>query len=45
MPYEFTAKGQHVLAEVKSFMDDFIYPAEAVYQREYEEGGHHSIRR
>ena len=42
MPYEFTAKGQQVLAEVKSFMDDFIYPAEGVYQREYEEGGHHS---
>ena len=39
MPYEFTEKGRQTLAEVKSFMDDFIYPAEAEYHEQYEQGG------
>jgi acyl-CoA dehydrogenase len=39
MPYEFTAKGQATLEEVKSFMDDHIYPNEAEYRQQQEEIG------
>ena len=39
MPYEFTDKGRQMLAEVKSFMDDFIYPAEAEYHEQQHELG------
>ena len=39
MPYEFTAKGQTLLEEVKSFMDDHIYPNEAEYRQQQEEIG------
>jgi len=41
MPYEFTAKGQAVLEEVKSFMNDFIYPAEKEYAEQQREVGTH----
>jgi acyl-CoA dehydrogenase len=41
MPYEFTAKGQAVLEEVKSFMNDFIYPAEQEYAEQQREVGTH----
>jgi acyl-CoA dehydrogenase len=36
MPFEITAKGQEMLAAVKSYMDDFIYPNEEEYFEEYE---------
>ena len=39
MPYEFSQKGQEMLADVKSFMDDHIYPNEVEYRREQEEVG------
>ena len=39
MPYEFTAKGQATLEEVKSFMADHIYPNEAEYRQQVEEVG------
>src|SRR6476469_5207574 len=39
MPYEFTAKGLATLEEVKSFMDDHIYPNEAEYRQQQEEIG------
>jgi acyl-CoA dehydrogenase len=39
MPYEFTAKGQATLEEVKSFMDDHIYPNEAEYRQQQAEIG------
>ena len=42
MPYEFTAKGQALLEEVKSFMDDHIYPNEAEYRQQQEEIGKQS---
>ena len=41
MPYEFTPQGQALLAEVKSFMDDFIYPNEEAYAKEQAEVGTH----
>jgi len=41
MPYEFTSQGQALLAEVKSFMDDFIYPAEKEYAEQQREVGTH----
>jgi len=41
MPYEFTAKGQAVLEDVKSFMNDFIYPAEKEYAEQQREVGTH----
>ncbi len=42
MPYEFTQEGQTLLAEVKTFLDEHVYPNEATYQRQYEELGEHS---
>jgi acyl-CoA dehydrogenase len=39
VPYEFSAKGLAMQAEVRRFMDDHIYPNEAQYQREREEVG------
>ena len=41
MPYEFTPQGQALLAEVKSFMDDFIYPNEQEYAEQQREVGTH----
>ena len=41
MPYQFTPEGQAKLAEVKSFMDDFIYPAEKEYAEQQAEVGTH----
>jgi acyl-CoA dehydrogenase len=41
MPYEFTPKGQQILAEVKSFLDDFIYPAEEEYTEQQRDVGTH----
>ncbi|MEN3272176.1 MAG: acyl-CoA dehydrogenase [Actinomycetota bacterium] len=41
MPYEFTPKGQAVLEDVKSFMNDFIYPAEKEYAEQQREVGTH----
>ena len=40
MPYQFTPEGERLLAEVKQFMDDHIYPNEAEYYEQYEELGH-----
>src|SRR4051812_32728402 len=40
MPYQFTPEGERLLAEVKQFMDDHIYPNEAEYHEQYEELGH-----
>jgi len=37
MPYQFTAEGEALLAQVKSYMDDFIYPNEEQYYREIED--------
>jgi len=42
MPYEFTPTGLQLQEEVKRFMDDFVYPAEEDYLREYHELGEHS---
>ncbi len=42
MPYEFTDKGLTTLQEVKSFLDDFIYPAEEEWNQQYHEGGANS---
>src|SRR4051812_47724645 len=39
MPYEFTQQGQQLLAEVRSFMDDHIYPNEEEYERQADEVG------
>ncbi len=41
MPFEFTPQGQAKLAEVKSFLDDFIYPAEQEYGEQQREVGTH----
>ena len=40
MPYQYTPEGEQLLADVKSFMDDHIYPNEAEYHEQYEELGH-----
>jgi acyl-CoA dehydrogenase len=40
MPYQYTPQGEQLLAEVKQFMDDHIYPNEAEYLEQYEELGH-----
>jgi len=40
MPYQYTPEGERLLAEVKQFMDDHIYPNEAEYHEQYEELGH-----
>ena len=37
MPYQFTEQGLKMQEEVRSFMDDFIYPAEAEYHQQMEE--------
>ncbi len=42
MPYEFTEAGVARQAEIKSFMNDHIYPNETEYYRQYHEGGDHS---
>jgi acyl-CoA dehydrogenase len=42
VPYEFTPLGQQMLAEVKQFMGEHVYPNEETYKRQYEEGGDHS---
>ncbi len=41
MPYQFTEQGLALQQEVKSFMDDHIYPNEAEYHEQMEEGGPH----
>jgi acyl-CoA dehydrogenase len=40
MPYQYTPAGEALLTEVKSFMDDHIYPNEAEYHEQLESGGH-----
>jgi acyl-CoA dehydrogenase len=40
MPYQYTPQGEQLLAEVKQFMEDHIYPNEAEYLEQYEELGH-----
>ncbi len=40
MPYQFTPQGEQLLADVKQFMDDHIYPNEEEYQEQYEALGH-----
>ena len=42
MPHTFSAIGLQMQADVKQFMDEFIYPNEAEYHRQYAEGGDHS---
>jgi acyl-CoA dehydrogenase len=39
MPYEFSAKAQELLEDVKSFMADHIYPNEVEYRKQAEEVG------
>src|SRR5215211_1465378 len=41
MPYQFTDRGVAVLEDVKSFMDDHIYPTEAEYYEQLEEVAPH----
>ncbi len=41
MAYEFTEQGKALLAEVKSYMTDHIYPNEEEYHHEQEEVGRH----
>ena len=41
MPYEFTERGRALLDDVRSFMDDHIYPNEEELHRQEEEVGHH----
>ena len=40
MPYQYTPEGEQLLADVKSFMDDHIYPNEEEYHEQYESLGH-----
>ena len=42
MPYAFTAEGRALQEQVRSFMEEQIYPNEAEYARQYREGGDHS---
>ena len=42
MPYQFTDEGQALLAEVRQFLDEHVYPNEATYQHQYVELGEHS---
>jgi acyl-CoA dehydrogenase len=42
MTYEFSQEGLALQEQVRSFMDDFIYPNEAEYYRQYDELGDHS---
>jgi acyl-CoA dehydrogenase len=39
MPYEFTSVGRALLEDVRSFMDDHVYPVEEEYDRQLEELG------
>ena len=41
MPYQFTEQGRASLEDVKSFMDDHIYPSEEEYHRQREQVGTH----
>ena len=41
MPYQFTEQGLALHDEVKTFMDDHIYPNEAEYYEQLEEGPPH----
>ena len=41
MPYQFTEQGLALQDEVKTFMDDHIYPNEAEYYEQLEEGPPH----
>ena len=43
MPYQFTPQGEQLLADVKSYMDDHIYPNEAEYYEQYESLGHDGV--
>ncbi|MET0577914.1 MAG: acyl-CoA dehydrogenase, partial [Ilumatobacteraceae bacterium] len=40
MPYQYTPEGEQLLADVKSFMDDHIYPNEEEYHEQYDSLGH-----
>ena len=42
MPYQFTEVGKNLLAEVRSFLEDVVFPNEARYNAEYQELGDHS---
>jgi acyl-CoA dehydrogenase len=39
MPYKFSPQAEQILADVIAFMDDHVYPNEAVFEREAEESG------
>lgn len=39
MPYTFSPKAEQILADVKSFMDDHVYPNEAEYEQQAEDAG------
>jgi acyl-CoA dehydrogenase len=39
MPYPFTPQAEQILADVKSFMDDHVYPNEAEYEQQAAESG------
>ena len=43
MPYQYTPAGEALLTEVKRFMDDHIYPNEAEYLEQVEQGGHDDL--
>ena len=42
MPYDFTAEGLARQEDVRTFMDDFIFPTETEYYRQYHAGPDHS---
>jgi acyl-CoA dehydrogenase len=42
MPYDFTAEGLARQDDVRRFMDDYIYPNEAEYTRQYHQMGDHA---
>jgi len=42
MPYDFTAEGLARQDDVRRFMDDYIYPNEAEYTRQYQQMGDHA---
>jgi acyl-CoA dehydrogenase len=42
MTYEFTERGLALQEEVRRFMDEYIYPNEEEYYRQYHQGGDHS---
>ena len=41
MPYDFTAEGLARQEDVRTFMDDFIFPNETEYYRQYHAGPEH----